>query len=67
MLGVVFLGEHGLDRAQFQCDQPQALALDPRNHFADQTARYAGGTLRPVYFHPDELKGHVAREYRPGR
>ncbi len=35
-------------------------------HFADQTARYAGGTLRPVYFHPDELKGHVAREYRPG-
>nr|WP_234387735.1 penicillin acylase family protein [Sphingomonas sp. STIS6.2] len=35
-------------------------------HFADQTARYAGGTLRPVYFHPDELKGHVARRYRPG-
>nr|WP_244649858.1 penicillin acylase family protein [Sphingomonas sp. CFBP 13706] len=35
-------------------------------HFADQTARYAGGTLRPVYFHPDELKGHVAREYHPG-
>ncbi len=35
-------------------------------HFADQTARYAGGTLRPVYFHPDELKGHIAREYRPG-
>ncbi len=35
-------------------------------HFADQTARYAGGTLRPVYFHPDELKGHVARQYRPG-
>jgi len=35
-------------------------------HFADQTARYAGGTLRPVYFHPDELKGHVGREYHPG-
>ncbi|WP_446740741.1 penicillin acylase family protein [Sphingomonas sp. CFBP 13733] len=35
-------------------------------HFADQTARYAGGTLRPVYFHPDELKGHVARDYHPG-
>jgi len=40
---------------------------DPASpHFADQTARYAGGTLRPVYFHPDELKGHVSRRYRPG-
>ncbi len=40
---------------------------DPASpHFADQTARYAGGALRPVYFHPDELEGHVARHYRPG-
>lgn len=35
-------------------------------HFRDQIERYAGGKLRPVYFHPDELAGHVARRYRPG-
>jgi acyl-homoserine-lactone acylase len=35
-------------------------------HFADQIRRYAEGRLRPVYFHPDELKGHVERSYRPG-
>lgn len=40
---------------------------DPRSaHFDDQATRYATGRLRPVYFHPDELKGHVARQYRPG-
>lgn len=35
-------------------------------HFADQAQRYAAGALRPVYFHPDELRGHVARRYSPG-
>ena len=35
-------------------------------HFNDQAARYASGDLRPVYFHADELAGHVARTYRPG-
>lgn len=35
-------------------------------HFRDQIERYAGGKLRPVYFHTDELAGHVARRYRPG-
>ena len=35
-------------------------------HFNDQAARYAAGDLRPVYFHPDELAGHIARTYRPG-
>jgi len=30
-------------------------------HFADQITRYARGEQRPVYFHPDELKGHVER------
>ncbi|WP_213978863.1 penicillin acylase family protein [Sphingomonas sp. dw_22] len=40
---------------------------DPRSpHFADQIQRYAEGQLRPVYFYPDELKGHVERTYRPG-
>ncbi|MEH3037959.1 MAG: penicillin acylase family protein [Sphingomonas adhaesiva] len=40
---------------------------DPASpHFADQVDRYADGRLRPVYFHPDELAGHVERTYRPG-
>lgn len=40
---------------------------DPRSpHFADQAATYASGALRAVYFHEDELRGHVVRTYRPG-
>ena len=40
---------------------------DPRSpHFADQIARYASGQLRPVYFHADELAGHIERRYHPG-
>lgn len=41
---------------------------DPASpHFADQIDRYASGTLRKVYFYPDELAGHVERRYRPGQ
>ncbi len=41
---------------------------DPASpHFNDQSALYAQGMLRPVYFHPDELAGHVERRYRPGQ
>ena len=40
---------------------------DPRSpHFNDQAVRYATGNLREVYFHPDQLAGHIEREYRPG-
>ena len=40
---------------------------DPASpHFADQTARYASGDLRPVWFWPDELAAHAERRYRPG-
>ncbi|WP_375270540.1 penicillin acylase family protein [Sphingomonas sp.] len=40
---------------------------DPASpHFADQIDRYATGRLRPVYFYPDELAGHVERRYHPG-
>jgi acyl-homoserine-lactone acylase len=35
-------------------------------HFNDEAQRYASGALRPVYFYPDELKGHVERVYKPG-
>ena len=36
-------------------------------HFTDQAPRYLSGDLRPVYFWPDEIKGRVARTYRPGQ
>ncbi|WP_010187699.1 penicillin acylase family protein [Sphingomonas sp. PAMC 26605] len=40
---------------------------DPASpHFADQAERYATGALRPVYFYPEDLAGHVERRYRPG-
>jgi acyl-homoserine-lactone acylase len=36
-------------------------------HFNDEAERYASGNLRPVYFYPDDLKGHVERSYMPGK
>ena len=40
---------------------------DPSSpHFNDQASRYAAGDLRPVYFYPDEIQGHIERTYRPG-
>ena len=40
---------------------------DPASpHFRDEAERYASGNLRPVYFYPDELKGHIERRYHPG-
>jgi acyl-homoserine-lactone acylase len=36
-------------------------------HFKDQAERYASGNLRQVYFHPNELRGHVERRYKPGK
>ncbi|MEV8400291.1 penicillin acylase family protein [Streptomyces niveus] len=35
-------------------------------HFDDQAERYASGNLRPVYFYPEDLRGHIERRYRPG-
>lgn len=35
-------------------------------HFKDEVQRYADGNLRPVYFYPSELEGHIERRYRPG-
>ena len=43
------------------------LNSDPASpHFNDQAERYATGNLRDVYFYPNQLEGHVEREYRPG-
>jgi acyl-homoserine-lactone acylase len=40
---------------------------DPESpHFIDQAERFASGNLRPVYFYPEDLKGHVERSYKPG-
>jgi acyl-homoserine-lactone acylase len=40
---------------------------DPKSrHFNDQAQRYIDGNLRPVYFYPDQLTGHVERIYHPG-
>ena len=35
-------------------------------HFNDEAQRYADGNLRPVYFYPSDLEGHIERRYRPG-
>ncbi|HVR47970.1 MAG TPA: penicillin acylase family protein [Candidatus Binatia bacterium] len=46
---------------------PGGESGDPRSpHFDDQAVRYSTGSLRPVYFYPDELAGHVERTYHPG-
>jgi acyl-homoserine-lactone acylase len=40
---------------------------DPASkHFDDEATRYAEGNLRPIYFYPEDLAGHVERTYRPG-
>lgn len=40
---------------------------DPASlHFNDQALRYARGELRPVYFYPADLAGHVEQVYHPG-
>ena len=58
------------------CRRAKALATasecgnsgDPNSpHFKDQAERYAAGNLRQVYFHANELRGHVERRYKPGR
>ena len=36
-------------------------------HYADQTPLFVKMQLKPVWFTEDQLKGHVARDYRPGQ
>jgi acyl-homoserine-lactone acylase len=36
-------------------------------HFSDQAERYAKADLRDVWFYPNQLKGHIKRQYRPGQ
>lgn len=40
---------------------------DPSSpHFKDQAENYATGTLRPVYFYPEEIKAVAEETYQPG-
>jgi len=40
---------------------------DPTSlHFNDQAQLYADGNLRPVYYYPEDLEGHIERVYKPG-
>jgi acyl-homoserine-lactone acylase len=34
-------------------------------HFNDEAARYSDGSLREVYFYPDQLLHHAERDYHP--
>ena len=39
---------------------------DPKSrHFNDQAARYADGSLREVYFYPEQWRHHIERDYHP--
>jgi acyl-homoserine-lactone acylase len=35
-------------------------------HFLDQAQRYVDGNLRPIYYYPADLRGHIERKYHPG-
>jgi acyl-homoserine-lactone acylase len=40
---------------------------DPASsHFNDEAERYSTGNLRDVYFTPQDLQGHIERQYHPG-
>ena len=55
------------DRVRARAVTAGGLNSDPSSpHFNDQAERYATGNLREVYFYPDQLDGHIEREYHPG-
>jgi acyl-homoserine-lactone acylase len=56
------------DRVRAKAITAGGQSGDPRSpHFNDQAERYTKGQLRDVYFYPDQLAGHIEREYRPGQ
>ena len=41
---------------------------DPSSkHFNDQALRYSTGSLRDVYFYPDQIAANTERKYQPGK
>jgi acyl-homoserine-lactone acylase len=61
-VAIVEFGEHVSARA-VSIGGESGHADSP--HFADQVSRYVDGALRPVYFDPADLEGHVERQYHP--
>jgi acyl-homoserine lactone acylase PvdQ len=56
------------DRVRARAVSAGGESGDPGSpHFGDQARRYATGNLREVYFYRDQLKGHIEREYKPGK
>jgi acyl-homoserine lactone acylase PvdQ len=56
------------DRVRARAISAGGESGDPASsHFGDQAARYSTGDLREVYFYPEELEGHVERQYQPGK
>ena len=45
---------------------PDTSTAQPLTEIMEAARRYAKGDLRPVYFWPNQLAGHVERTYRPG-
>jgi acyl-homoserine-lactone acylase len=55
------------DRVRARAVTAGGASGDPRSpHFNGQAERYASGSLREVYFYPDQLRGRTERVYRPG-
>ena len=60
--------EFGKDSVRARAITAGGQSGHPDNkHFNDQAVRYSLGGLRPVYFYPNQLIGHIEREYRPGQ
>ncbi|HET7456462.1 MAG TPA: acylase [Gemmatimonadaceae bacterium] len=59
--------EFGADSVRARAVTAGGESGDPKSrHFNDQAVRYSTGDLREVYFYPNQLRGHVEREYHPG-
>jgi acyl-homoserine-lactone acylase len=59
--------EFGKDSVRARAVTAGGESGDPKSkHFTDQAVRYASGNLRPVYYYPNQLKGHTERTYKPG-
>ncbi|HTK57728.1 MAG TPA: penicillin acylase family protein [Sphingomicrobium sp.] len=55
------------DRVTARAISTGGASGDPLSkHFNDQAGRYVTGDLRPVYFFPEDLLGHIERRYHPG-
>ena len=59
--------EFGKDRVQAKAVSAGGQSGNPASpHFADQAALYASGTLRDVYFYPEDIKAVAEEVYQPG-